>query len=219
MVCARSCAPALWLVVAGLIAAATATTATGETYKWVDEKGHVQYTDRLPPEAVNRGNIEFDKQGITKKVVDPALTAAQRKALEEKQELQRQADRAAVEKRNQDNALLSSYTSESDIDVARRRNLALVGASILSAEARIKALQRRAAVLEREKLFYEKKPIPDRVKRELASIAVEIPKQTAWIAQKNDEALTVINHYEQIKAHFRELQAQIAQDAAAARKR
>lgn len=216
MVCTKSCAPALWLVAAGL---AAATSAAGETYKWVDEKGHVQYTDRLPPEAVNRGNIEFDKQGITKKVVDPALTAAQRRALEEKQELQRQADRAAVEKRNQDNALLSSYTTESDIDVARRRNLALVGASILSAEARIKALQRRAAVLEREKLFYEKKPIPDRVKRELASIAVEIPKQTAWIAQKNEEALTVINHYEQIKSHFRELQAQITQDAVAARKR
>ena len=213
MGCAKFNPPALLLLAAGLVAA---TPASAETYKWVDEKGRVQYTDRLPADAVNRGMVELNKQGMTRKITEPALTPEQRKAQEEKLEQQRQAERAFAEKRRQENALLSSYTSENDIDLARRRNLALVGAGILSAEARIKALQRRAAVLEREKLFYEKKPVPEKLKRELASIAVEIPKQYALIQQKNQDALAVNNRYEEQKLHFRALKAQMAREAARA---
>lgn len=215
MGCVRFNPPALLLLAAGLVAA---TPVLAETYKWVDEKGRVQYTDRLPPEAANRGMVELNKQGMTKKVTDPALTPDQRKAQEEKLEQQRQAERGLAEKRHQDNALLSSYTSENDIDLARRRNLALVGGSILSAEARIKALQKRQAVLEREKLFYEAKPVPEKLDRELANIAVEIPKQDALIAQRNEDALAVNNRYEEQKLRFRELKAQMGREAAVTKK-
>jgi Domain of unknown function (DUF4124) len=215
MGCARLNPLAMSLLAAGIVAG---TTAIADTYKWVDEKGHVQYTDRLPAEAVNRGMVELNKQGMTKKVTDPAPTPEQRKALEEKQEQQRQAQLALVEKRHQENALLSSYTTENDIDLARRRNLALVGSSILSAEARIKALQRRAAALEKEKVFFENKPLPEKLKRELANIAAEISKQNALIAQKNEDALAVNNRYEQLQLRFRELKAQAGHDTAAVRK-
>ena len=133
-------------------------------------------------------------------------------------EEQRRAERALVEKRNKENALLSSYTTENDIDLAKRRNLALVGSNILSAEARIKALQRRLVSLEKEKLYYEKKPLPDKLKKEMALITAEIPKQTALIAQKNEDALVVINRYEEQKLRFRELKAQAAQSAANVKK-
>ncbi len=208
--------PSAWLLLAAGLAAGT--PASAETYKWVDEKGRVQYTDRLPAEAVNRGTSELNKQGMTKKVTEAPLTTEQRTAREERLEQQRVADRALNEQRHQENALLASYTSENDIDLTRRRNLALVGSIILSAEARIKALQRRAAVLERDKLFYEKKPIPEKLKRELANIAVEISKQYALIAQKNQDALAVNNRYEAQRLRFRELRAQIAREAAAAKK-
>ncbi len=215
MGCAKFNPPVLLLLAAGLVAA---TPASAETYKWIDEKGHVQYTDRLPAEAANRGRVELDKQGIAKKVTEPIQTPEQRKGQEEKLEQQRQAERALVEKRRQDNALLSSYTSESDIDLAKRRNLALVGASILSAEARIKALQRRVAALEKEKLFYETNPLPEKLTRELAIIVAEIPKLYTLIAQKNLDALAVSNRYEEQKLRFRALNASMASETPAAKK-
>jgi Domain of unknown function (DUF4124) len=215
MACAKFNPPVLLLLMAGLAAGAPASA---ETYKWVDEHGRVQYTDHLPPDAVKRGNVELDKQGMTRKITEAPLTPEQRRAQAEKQEEQRQADKARAQIEHQENALLSSYSSENDIDLAKRRNLALVGAGILSAEARIKALQRRAAVLEREKLFYEKTPVPEKLKRELASIAVEIPKQYAVIQQKNQDALAVNNRYEEQKLHFRELKAQMAREVAEAKK-
>ena len=215
MGCAKFNPPALWLLAAGLVAA---TSALAEMYKWVDEKGRVQYTDRVPAEAVNRGMVELNKQGMTKKVTEPALTPEQRGVQDAKLEQQRQAERALAEKRHQENALLSSYTSENEIDLAKRRNLALVGASILTVEVRIKALQRQTAALEQEKLFYEKQPVPEKLNRELAAIAVDISKQYALIAQKNEDALAVNNRYEQQKLRFRELKGQAAREAAMVKK-
>jgi hypothetical protein len=215
MGCAKFNPPALLLLAAGLVAA---TPALAEMYKWVDEKGRVQYTDRVPAEAVNRGMVELNKQGITRKVTDPVLTPEQRGVQEEKLEQQRQAERALAEKRRQEHALLSSYTSENDIDLAKRRNLALVGASILGAEARIKVLQRRAATLGKEKLLYEAKAVPEKLKQELANLDVEISKQYALIAQSNEDALAVNNRYEQQKLRFRELKGQAAREAATAKK-
>jgi hypothetical protein len=54
------------LPVAGSARAAMALTAPtparAATYKWVDDKGVVHYTDKMPPEAVNKGSIELNKQ-------------------------------------------------------------------------------------------------------------------------------------------------------------
>jgi hypothetical protein len=208
------------LVAAGssvLMVCLAAGAARAETYKLTDEKGRVQYTDRLPPDQINRGNIELSKQGMTKKVTAPALTPEQRAAEEAKEERKKQEERALARQRSEENALLSSYTSESDIDIAKRRNLALVGAGILSAEARIKALQKRSDVLEKEKLFYEKKPVPDKLKRELAAVTAEIPKQYDLIAAKNAEALAVEMKYTQQKERYRQLKAQIARDTSTPR--
>lgn len=189
------------------------SVACAETYKMTDERGRVQYTDRPPAELVNRGMIELNKQGMTKKVTDPSLTPEQRRVEEEKEEKKRLDKIAAAKVRAQENALLSSYTSEGDIDFAKRRNLALVGAGILSAEARIKALQKRSEQLEREKLYYEKKPVPEKLKREIASVTAEIPKQYELIEQKNREALAVETKYAQQKERYRELKSQIARDS------
>jgi hypothetical protein len=114
-----------------------------------------------------------------------------------------------LRQRSQENALLSSYTSENDIEVAKRRNLALVGAAIISAEARIKALERRATALEKERVFYESKPIPDKLKREIASIAAEIPKQYEIIQAKNEEALAIETKYSEQKERYREVKSRV----------
>ena len=57
------------------LAYAAARDAHGATYKWVDEKGIIHYSDKMPPDAVNRAHVELDRQGRQFKKVDPALTA------------------------------------------------------------------------------------------------------------------------------------------------
>jgi len=198
--------------------AVPSATAVAETYKILDEKGRVQYTDRVPPDAINRGMVELNKQGMAKKVTEPAPTPEQRRMLEQKAEREKLAQREAERQRAVDNALLQSYTSEADIDVAKRRNLALVGAAIISAEARVKALQRRAAALDKERVFYESKPIPDKLKREIALIAAEIPKQYEIIQAKNEEALAIETKYSEQKERFREVKLRVAANQSTSKK-
>ena len=211
-------APAKWLIAMSINLLALSATAHAELFKWVDAQGRVQYTDRLPQDAVNRGNVQLSKQGLAKNVTEPVLTAEQRRAIEERIAREREAEKVERDKKLQENALLSSYSSEMDIDVARRRNLAIVGASILSAEARIKALQRRTAAIEREKLFYEKKPFPEKLKRELASVQSEVPKQYAIISQRNEDALEINRRYEAQRQKFVELKTRLASEAQAVRR-
>ena len=211
-------APAKCLIAMSITLLALSATAHAELFKWVDAQGRVQYTDRLPEDAVNRGNVQLSKQGLAKNVTEPVLTAEQRRAIDERIAREREAEKVERDRKLQENALLSSYSSEMDIDVARRRNLAIVGASILSAEARIKALQRRTAAIEREKLFYEKKPFPEKLKRELASVQSEVPKQYAIISQRNEDALEINRRYEAQRQKFVDIKTRLASEAQAVRR-
>ena len=211
-------APAKCLIAMSITLLALSATAHAELFKWVDAQGRVQYTDRLPQDAVNRGNTQLSKQGLAKNVTEPVLTAEQRRAIDERIARQREAEKLERDKKLQENALLSSYSSEMDIDVARRRNLAIVGASILSAEARIKALERRTAAIEREKLFYEKKPFPEKLKRELASVQSEVPKQYAIISQRNEDALEINRRYEAQRQQFVDIKTRLASESQAAKR-
>ena len=54
----------------------------------------------------------------------------------------------------------------------------------------------------------------DDAKREMASIAAEIPRTQTLISEKNIEAMGIINRYDAQKARFRELKEQMAREAA-----
>ena len=204
--------PVAWMLLGAAAGAAfCVTTARAETFKWVDAQGRIQYTDRLPPEAVNRGNVQMSKQGVAKTVTDPSLTAEQRLAIEDRLAREREVEKQAKERRHQESALLSSYTSEDDIEIARKRNLALIGASIQASESRIKTLQQRAVDLEKEKLFYEKKSFPERLRRELVAVQAEIPRQSPIIAQKNQEALAINQRFDDQRAQYVEIRGRLAQ--------
>ena len=211
--------PLAWMLLGAAASAAVCmTSARAEMFKWVDAQGRVQYTDRLPAEAVNRGNVQLSRQGVAKSVTDPSLTAEQRRAIEDRLAREREADKQVKERQHLENALLASYTSEDDIEIARKRNLALIGASIQASESRIKTLQRRVVDLEKEKLFYEKKVFPERLKRELVAVQAEIPRQSTIIAQKNQEALSINQRFDEQRAQYVELRGRLAQSQQAVKR-
>jgi hypothetical protein len=123
------------IAVAAACSSVLAQGSSSTTYKWVDDKGVVHYTDKIPPEAINKGSVQLDKQGVTVRRIDPALTPEQRrvKADEEARAQQLAKERELVDRR--DRALLSTYTMESEIDLARRRALSTIEQQIQSATA------------------------------------------------------------------------------------
>jgi hypothetical protein len=202
------------LAVAMLLAGAGEARAA--TYKWVDEKGVVHYADKLPPEAVDKASVELNKQGVPVKKTDQALTPEQRRALEQDAERQRGAERAREEIARRDRALVSSYTSEAEIDLARSRSLQTVNTVILSAQAFSEQLNKRKVDVEAKKAESQGKPVVAVLDRELESIDVELARQSDVIAQKKRETTTITAKYDADKQRWRELVAAKASTKAAA---
>lgn len=196
---------AWWLVLASSIVIVGMPRAQAATYKWTDEKGVVHYTDKIPPEALNKGNVELNKQGVQVKRTDPALTPEQRRAREVDDERARQTakERELIERR--DRALLSTYTMESEIDLARNRALSTIDAQVQSAASYTGLLSKRKVELEARKAALGDKPVPAVLERELANINVTIEGQTELIATKQKEIVQVSARYEADKKRWQEL--------------
>jgi len=174
-------------------------------YKWVDDKGVTHYTDKVPPDAVNKANIELNKQGVTIKKTDPAITSEQRKAHEAEAERQREAAKQQEEKGRRDRALRDSYTTESDIDLARNRSLRTVEAALKSAQAYSAQLTRRRAELTASKAALGGKPVPANLERELAAADTELARHADFIARKQQELVAIAARYDADKARWQAL--------------
>ena len=198
------------LALAALLATvllATPWQARAALYKWVDEKGVVHYTDTLPPEAVDKARIELNKQGVEVKKTDKALTPEQRRAIEQNAQRQKELARQQEEIARRDRARLSSYTSEAEIDLARKRSLQTIDNVVQSTLAYSEQLNKRKAELEVKKEEMKGKPIVAVFDRELESIDSELARQGELIAQKKRETEMVVAKYDSDKQRWRELVA------------
>lgn len=193
------------LVTAGAAAAiALASGATAQTlYKWTDEKGVVHYTDKAP--APGRGGTVLDKQGRQVSTIDSAPTPEQARAREAASEKERSAARESEAEARRTRALLSSYTTEAEIDLARARAAATVETQIESAQAYLAQLQKRKKDIEARKARYGDKPLPPQLAAESAAADAEYAKNSDLVAQKQRELAAVNARYESDKQLWREL--------------
>jgi hypothetical protein len=197
-----------WCIVALATLLFAAPQARGATYKWVDEKGVVHYSDKIPPEAINKGSVEINKHGVAVRRTDPAPTPEQRRA-RELEELRRQElarEREEIDRR--DRALLATYTTESEIDLARRRALNTIDAQVQGAASYSTLLNKRKAELDARKAGLGGKPVPPVLERELANIDTELQKQAELIAVKKKEIAVVNARYDLDKKRWADLRAQ-----------
>jgi hypothetical protein len=81
--------------------------------KWKDDKGVTHYGDSIPAQYSNRENSLINQQGITVKRNKPISYQDESLSL------------AKIEQDKKDKALLSAFTNENEIDLARDRNLQL----------------------------------------------------------------------------------------------
>jgi hypothetical protein len=201
---------------AGLLAAVSlVSAANAATYKWTDEDGKVHYSDKAPPEAP-KGAAVLDKQGRQVKKIDAPLSPEAIKAKADEDERQKAAAKARDDQARKDRALMQSYTSENEIDLARQRAVSTLEAQITSAQAFIETLQKQQKSVATRKQAYAGKPIPVELERESASLEEELSRQNILIRQKSEELTMVAQKYDTIKQRWREIVADKERAAAAA---
>ena len=125
------------------------------TYKCVDEHGTTLFGDTPPAGCAHVVMYELAPSGIVLRKIDPTPTPEQLKARAEEYQRNREAERAAFEQRRKDLALLNTYSSEKEIDVARDRNIEPIRSRMKGAQERMAAVDKRLKEIDDEMEFYK----------------------------------------------------------------
>ncbi|MDR2244093.1 MAG: DUF4124 domain-containing protein [Burkholderiales bacterium] len=197
----KQTAVALLLMLTFSAGVGVAAAQTGNrTYKWVDDKGVVHYSDKAPMDAVDRDKTILDQQARQVRRVRAAAPEGQRKVNEEEAERQRleQVERDIAERR--DRALVMSYLKEEDIDLARARAFSALDARIEATKVVLTQHQARLKdLLERKDAGGT---LPEGEPEKLES---DIANRNASIDRDLREKETIYAKYERDKQRWREL--------------
>lgn len=198
---------------------ATITAALSQTFKCVDDKGVTLYGDTVPPQCATKPVTEMSGQGRVRKKYEGPLTAEQIKAREEENVRKKEEEKLAAEQKRKDSALLATYGSEREIDIARDRSLGQIDARVSSANQRIKEIDKRVEKLQNEMEFYKagkskkgpaKEP-PIQLVSELERSNNERTALEASIKKMADEKAKMREKFEKDKVRWKELNAAQAQ--------
>ncbi|MGH8802827.1 MAG: DUF4124 domain-containing protein, partial [Casimicrobiaceae bacterium] len=209
----------MWLLPAllvGIILLAIATVAHAGVYKWTDDQGIVHYSDRLPPDDVNRSRVELNRDGVPIRKIGKAVPSAEHATSVAEQERDQQQAREHTVSARRDRALLDSYSSVAEVDLAKKRALSTLNAQIASASGYVADMIRRRDALLTEKAGYGTRPTPDGITRELRSIDTELARQQAFITAHRSEAATVTARYDADRLRYEDLTKSPSSSAASA---
>ncbi len=126
---------AIWLL------AALAAPGAMAAYKCVDERGITLIGDIPPAGCAKVVMYEVSRSGMVLRSIPPSLTPEQAKAKREEEARRKEAERAAARQKRKDLALLNTYATQNEIDVARDRNIEPVQVRIAGARERLQELE------------------------------------------------------------------------------
>jgi hypothetical protein len=198
---------AMFLLLSAVLVPALAQQAPQRMYKCVDAKGKVYYTQVPPRECLGRETQELDKSGMVVKRSERAPTASEIQAQEAERKKKSEQDERNREERRKNLALLNTYSSEKDIEEARKRALEEAQEAIEATERTIAGAEKRQKELDSEKEFYVKKPLPFKLRQEISNTEIEIKNQNALLAAKKREISVINAKYDEDKRRYVELTA------------
>ena len=171
------------------------------TYKCVDARGKIYYSDQFTPECgqteeMNRQGRVVKKHETTKPAPAAKPAAGGTAGAKESAESQRR-----------DRALTATYTTEAEIDLARDRSLAIPLLAIKTSENKLAKVDKKLLELksQAEILAGQKKAIPPHLLEEIDAKQTEVSTLTDEVQKKKVYADSVRARYEADKLRYREL--------------
>ncbi len=170
-----------------------------------DAKGRKVCGDFLPPACQGRAYEERDNLGFVSKKVEAPLTEEQQARRDAEMAKKEEAKKKAGEERRRTIALLSTYSSEKDINSARDRALAEIDKNLKQAQQRLEEANKKKQKLDGDKEFYKGKPLPDQVRAEVRDNEKEIKAQQGTVDAKLKEMEEVRGRFAEEKKRYLEL--------------
>jgi len=166
--------------------------------KWVDKDGVTHYGDKSPmPDAAKRTS-ELNKDGIVVKRIEP------------KNNNTAEADKLNMEQSRHDAALLASYSTEKEIDIAQERNTKIDEIAVDTLSQKLDGLNQRLAKNSAAEAYFtkKKKPVPENIKHERQAILADATDTEQQITKKKADIEATRQRFQSDKIRYVELKAQ-----------
>lgn len=205
---------ALLLVSSTLLAAGA--NAQTRIYCCDDANGRKVCGDFLPAACQGRAYEERDNRGFVTKTVEAPLSEEQQARRDAEKIKKEEAAAKVAEERRRTLALLSTYSSERDIDSARDRALAEVEKNMKQTQQRLEEATKKKLKLDNEKEFYKGKQLPDRLKADVRENEKEIKAQKVAVNGWAKDMEEVRSRFAEEKKRYLELTGRKSAEAAPA---
>lgn len=184
--------------------------AEAQIIKCVGKDGKTYVGSTLPPQCAGQAANELNKQGQVVKRTEAMLTPEQRAAKEAEDKAKKERDAEAARKEQEETrknkALLSTYGSEKDIEVARGRALADNEKAVKQVQDKIAQIEKTGAGLKKELEFYSgKNKPPAKLTQDIQNNEIDRKAQEQLMAAKKKEVEVINSRYDEDKRRYLEL--------------
>jgi predicted RNase H-like nuclease (RuvC/YqgF family) len=192
------------LLIAGLALAPLAAEA--QSYRCTGSDGKKYYGQSIPPQCLGLPVEQLNAQGMVIKRYDAQASAADRARKEAEEEERKKREAVTKEEGRRNRALLATYTSDKDIDDARRRALQDNEAAVKDIVRRIAGLKKSQDDLKKELDFYQgKNKPPVKLNNDIQNLDFDIQTQQGLLTSKKRDVDTINTRYDEDKKRYLEL--------------
>lgn len=190
----------------GIVLGVATAGAAAALYKWVDEKGRVQYSDK-PPTEKDKGGVQMTNRGVVVKKLEGGMTAEQKKAKDEEDARKRADQQKALEQKRHDVALLQSFSSAREIDMKRDREVQAIESVIANLRGQERTVTERIVDDRRraEQLDRRKEAAPDSLKEDIKRAEAEKKVIGEEIVRREQDIKATHSKYDALKHRYLEL--------------
>jgi hypothetical protein len=182
-----------------------AMPASAAVFVCTDANGRTITSDRPPAECHGMVVRELRADGSVRRVIEPPLTAEQRKARAEqaRREQEEQERRRAQARR--DVALMETYATEAEIEAARQTAISSRQQLIERAQKRLEDHARDRKRLDNEAEFYTRRKMPATLERAFENNETLVQSERKLIADMQADIARINERFDHELKRFREL--------------
>jgi len=182
--------------------------------KWKDEKGQVHYGDRVPSEYLRKEHSLLNEQGVTVDTSEAMKTEEELSQEEARRKIERAENlkRIIVVRKQalRDRVLLDTFTSESDLTLARDARIEAIDSQISLAKTLITNDEQKLADVKGRiaSLIKAGRKAPENLHKKVELVGRQIENNYIYVADKHKERKEILKTFEQDVLRFRELKAE-----------
>jgi hypothetical protein len=180
---------------------------------WTDTAGRqIGCGYAVPPEYANNPTRELNSRGLTVKKSEGSPTGDALRTRQEAEARRKAEEQELAAQRKRDLVLINSYSSESEIDARRDRDVQQLDLTIVGLQTSLKQLRSTELDLRRKVEVFSKsgKPAPEVLTEDLQRVAGEATDTERLISKKRNEQDSVRAKYNELRSRFSELMRQQA---------